>query len=164
MIKKSKKGNYALSYCDNSNIHGFICKSCARFHMCIRSSYVPVFYFCLWPHLSTNFYLLVKLVNDCLSACSSSFVHLLAFVSLTSQLHREIWLWKNTPCASCNKYNNNLSQTTAGDLGLHYYIATFVICQSLCLHLERYWFHIIMVLCHWWFILVRPGVLFIRVS
>ena len=46
------------------------------------------------------------------------------------------------------------------------YIITLLLLRfvSLCLHLERYWFHITMVLCHWCFILGRPGVLFIRVS
>lgn len=111
-------------------MHIFICKSFVCFQMYIRSEsyvfiYTHAFYFYLWHyHLCATSYIHVRSAKVlCLSACTSSFIHLPNSFNLTFHLRCEIWLrhyiyYQDKPCAFCDCQIHNLGKTIANNCKL----------------------------------------------
>ena len=158
----------------------FICKSYAHFHMymCSKSfiyafAFIHLFMLFVYDSFVCHFIPLCEVSKGILSLllwrffCPSVYL----FFSLTVRHHWEIWLWhriyfQKNLVLSVNSIITMLVKLLQMILG---YVTSFVMTFSLSprlylLRFERYAFHIILVLCHLYLILVGPGVLVVRAS
>ena len=103
------------------------------YYVLICAFFVYFFYFLL-PYLCVTLHLLRKLVKLlCVSACVSSFFHLSASICLPFvQLHWQISLWQDKPCAFCYQHNHNLIILVKLLQMIWDYIASFKMCQASC--------------------------------